>query len=106
MTEGPQCRGGPMHLKSVKAKCTPVGVVWKLSKGVPGQGEHPGGNQSSTTSLPLPPTSRVDLWLDGYLQCPHVAQALHIYKHPLLLRDSDCNVTSRKQQQHLVSVSL
>ncbi|GFT55105.1 hypothetical protein TNCV_2325981 [Trichonephila clavipes] len=43
--------------------------------------EHPGGNQRPSTSLPLPPTSRENLWLDGYLEYPHAAKALYIYKH-------------------------
>ncbi|GFV77463.1 hypothetical protein TNCV_1069921 [Trichonephila clavipes] len=37
----------------------------------------------------LPPTSREDLRLDGYLEYPHVTQALYIYKHSRLLRDSN-----------------
>ncbi|GFU78247.1 uncharacterized protein TNCV_5008281 [Trichonephila clavipes] len=45
-----------------------------------------GGGQRPPTSLP--PTSREDLWLDGYLEYPHAVQALYIYKHPCLLRDS------------------
>ncbi|GFV06842.1 hypothetical protein TNCV_4157471 [Trichonephila clavipes] len=36
----------------------------------------------------LPPTTREDLRLDGYLEYPHAAKALDIYKHPCLLRDS------------------
>ncbi|GFS63159.1 hypothetical protein TNCV_1496091 [Trichonephila clavipes] len=36
------------------------------------------GDQGSPTSLPLPPTSREDLWLDGYLEYPNVAKALHL----------------------------
>ncbi|GFV47282.1 uncharacterized protein TNCV_4829381 [Trichonephila clavipes] len=48
-----------------------------------------GGDQMPPTSLPLPPTSREDMWLDGYLDNPHATQALYIYKHPCLLRDSN-----------------
>ncbi|GFV87718.1 hypothetical protein TNCV_780021 [Trichonephila clavipes] len=32
--------------------------------------EHPGDGQKPLTSLPLPPTSREDLLLDGYLEYP------------------------------------
>ncbi|GFT07930.1 hypothetical protein TNCV_873601 [Trichonephila clavipes] len=41
----------------------------------------------SPTSLPLPPTSREDLKLDGYLEYPPAAKALYIYKYPYLPRD-------------------
>ncbi|GFW60796.1 hypothetical protein TNCV_2672171 [Trichonephila clavipes] len=51
--------------------------------------ENPGGGQGPPTSLPLPPTTREDLQLDGYLEYPHTAKALYIYKHPCLLRDSN-----------------
>ncbi|GFW69435.1 uncharacterized protein TNCV_487841 [Trichonephila clavipes] len=47
------------------------------------------GGQRPPTSLPLPPTSREDLRLDGHLEYPHATQALYIYKHPCLLRDSN-----------------
>ncbi|GFV75437.1 hypothetical protein TNCV_1482831 [Trichonephila clavipes] len=40
--------------------------------------EHPGGDQGSLTSLLLPPTSREDLWLDGYLDYPIAAKALYL----------------------------
>ncbi|GFX28463.1 uncharacterized protein TNCV_1152721 [Trichonephila clavipes] len=45
-----------------------------------------GCGQGPPTSLP--PTSRKDLRLDGYLEYPHAAKAPYIYKHPCLLRDS------------------
>ncbi|GFX36654.1 uncharacterized protein TNCV_580331 [Trichonephila clavipes] len=51
--------------------------------------EHPGGGQGNPTYLPLPPTSREDLRLDGYLKYPHAAKALYIYTHPCLLWDSN-----------------
>ncbi|GFT64588.1 hypothetical protein TNCV_649651 [Trichonephila clavipes] len=38
--------------------------------------EHPGSDQGSPTSLPLPATSREDLWLDGYLEYPNATKAL------------------------------
>ncbi|GFT00256.1 uncharacterized protein TNCV_2738231 [Trichonephila clavipes] len=44
----------------------------------------------------LPPTSREDLQLDGYLEYPHVTKALYIYKHPCLLRDSDPGSTAQQ----------
>ncbi|GFU80604.1 uncharacterized protein TNCV_534781 [Trichonephila clavipes] len=47
------------------------------------------------TSLPLLPTSREDLRLDGYLEYPHVAKALHTYNHPCLLRDSNPGSTAQ-----------
>ncbi|GFW75033.1 hypothetical protein TNCV_447411 [Trichonephila clavipes] len=47
-----------------------------------GQGGH-------STSLSLPPTSRNNFRLDEYLEHPHAAQALFIYKHPCLIRDSN-----------------
>ncbi|GFX22733.1 uncharacterized protein TNCV_4838701 [Trichonephila clavipes] len=50
--------------------------------------ENTRGGQGSPTSLPLPPTSREGLRLDGYLEYPHAAKALYIYKHLCLLRDS------------------
>ncbi|GFU21858.1 hypothetical protein TNCV_3283351 [Trichonephila clavipes] len=34
------------------------------------EGEHPGVCQRPPTSLTLPPTSREDLWFDGYLRVP------------------------------------
>ncbi|GFV90415.1 hypothetical protein TNCV_49901 [Trichonephila clavipes] len=52
-------------------------------------GEHSGGGQRPPTSLPLPPTTREDLQLDGYLEYPHAVKALYIYKQPYLLRDSN-----------------
>ncbi|GFX58224.1 hypothetical protein TNCV_4049821 [Trichonephila clavipes] len=48
------------------------------------EGEHPEGGQMPPTSLLLPPMSREDLRLDGYLLYPHAAKALYIYEHPSL----------------------
>ncbi|GFV73410.1 uncharacterized protein TNCV_3389261 [Trichonephila clavipes] len=45
--------------------------------------------QGPPTSLPFPPSSGEDLRLDGYLEYPHTAQALCIYKHACLLWDSN-----------------
>ncbi|GFW90868.1 uncharacterized protein TNCV_2418611 [Trichonephila clavipes] len=53
------------------------------------EGENPGGGQGPPMSLPLQPTTREDLRLDGYLEYPHAAKALYIYKHPCFLRDSN-----------------
>ncbi|GFX04610.1 uncharacterized protein TNCV_901381 [Trichonephila clavipes] len=53
------------------------------------RGRKPLGGQGPPTSLPLPPTSREDLRLDGYLEYPHAAKALYIYEHPCLLRNSN-----------------
>ncbi|GFU52965.1 hypothetical protein TNCV_1142571 [Trichonephila clavipes] len=38
------------------------------------EGENPGGGQGPPTSLPLPPTTREDLRLDGYLEYPPAAK--------------------------------
>ncbi|GFW35840.1 hypothetical protein TNCV_1926711 [Trichonephila clavipes] len=38
------------------------------------EGEKPGGGQGLPTSLPLPPTTREGLRLDGYLDYPHAAK--------------------------------
>ncbi|GFV43497.1 hypothetical protein TNCV_4592211 [Trichonephila clavipes] len=53
------------------------------------RGTNPGDSQRLPTSLPLPPTSREDLRLDGYLEYLDAANALYIYKHPCLFRDSN-----------------
>ncbi|GFV58873.1 uncharacterized protein TNCV_4132351 [Trichonephila clavipes] len=45
-----------------------------------------GRDQGSPNYLPLPPTTREDLRLNGYLEYRHAAKALYIYKHPCLLR--------------------
>ncbi|GFX19519.1 uncharacterized protein TNCV_2074281 [Trichonephila clavipes] len=52
------------------------------------EGGHPDFGEGPTTFLPVPPTSREDLRLDGYLEYPHAAKALYIYKHSCLLRYS------------------
>ncbi|GFW58885.1 uncharacterized protein TNCV_4047231 [Trichonephila clavipes] len=52
--------------------------------------ENPGGGQGPPTSFPLPPTTREDLRLDGYLD------ALYIYKHSCLLLDSNPVPTARQ----------
>ncbi|GFT41205.1 hypothetical protein TNCV_3403621 [Trichonephila clavipes] len=59
------------------------------------QGEQTGG-QRPPNSLPLPPTSRGDWWHDDYLEYPHAAQALYIYKHPCLLRNSNPDRTAKQ----------
>ncbi|GFV81152.1 uncharacterized protein TNCV_3742131 [Trichonephila clavipes] len=61
--------------------------------------EHPGGGQGPPTSLPLPPTTREDLRRDSYLEYPHAAKALYIYKHPCLLRDSNPGPTAPSQRR-------
>ncbi|GFV98620.1 uncharacterized protein TNCV_1453061 [Trichonephila clavipes] len=48
------------------------------------------------TSLPLPPTTREDMRLDGYLEYPHAVKVRYIYKHPCLLRDSNLVPTARQ----------
>ncbi|GFV03094.1 hypothetical protein TNCV_471531 [Trichonephila clavipes] len=47
------------------------------------------GPHSWLTSLPLPPASQEDLWLDDYLKLAHASKSLYIYKYPCLLRDSN-----------------
>ncbi|GFT62546.1 hypothetical protein TNCV_4358381 [Trichonephila clavipes] len=49
------------------------------------------------TSILLPPTSLKDLWLDKYLEYPHAAKALYIYKHPCLRMQS--------QRHHSLSIT-
>ncbi|GFW33291.1 hypothetical protein TNCV_2859681 [Trichonephila clavipes] len=56
----------------------------------------PRGSQEPPTSLPLPPTSREDLRLDGYLEHSHAVKAL--YKHQCLLRDSNPGPTAPRQR--------
>ncbi|GFS73700.1 uncharacterized protein TNCV_1457691 [Trichonephila clavipes] len=51
-------------------------------------GRTSGGGQGPSTSLLLPPTTREHLRLDVYLEYPHAAKALYIYKYPCILRDS------------------
>ncbi|GFW93977.1 hypothetical protein TNCV_4812951 [Trichonephila clavipes] len=53
------------------------------------RGRKPWGWSGPPTYLPLPPITREDLRLDGYLEYSHAAKALNIYKHPCLLRDSN-----------------
>ncbi|GFX08600.1 hypothetical protein TNCV_4170991 [Trichonephila clavipes] len=47
------------------------------------------GGPGPPTFLPLPPSSREDLQLDGYLKYPHAAKARYIYKRPCHFRDSN-----------------
>ncbi|PRD22522.1 UNVERIFIED_CONTAM: hypothetical protein NCL1_48892 [Trichonephila clavipes] len=58
--------------------------------------EHLGVGQGLSSSLH--PISREDLWLDGYLECPHDAQVLYIYRHPRL--DQNSNQTLRQSIQY------
>ncbi|GFX33086.1 hypothetical protein TNCV_5042541 [Trichonephila clavipes] len=37
--------------------------------------------REKTIKVPLPPSSRDDLWLDGYLEYNYAAKALYTYKH-------------------------
>ncbi|GFV47523.1 hypothetical protein TNCV_904841 [Trichonephila clavipes] len=48
------------------------------------EGRNPGGGQEHPTYLPLSPTTRESLQLDGYLEYSPAAKALYIYKHPCL----------------------
>ncbi|GFW63780.1 uncharacterized protein TNCV_3743881 [Trichonephila clavipes] len=59
------------------------------------RGRTPWGSQVPPTSLPIPLTSREDLWLEGYLEEPHAAKALFIYKHSCLLQDLNPGPTAR-----------
>ncbi|GFW73609.1 uncharacterized protein TNCV_1540641 [Trichonephila clavipes] len=59
-----------------------------------------GGSQEPPTSLPLPPATREDLWLDGYLEYPHAMKALYIYKHPCLPQDSNPGPTAWQSANH------
>ncbi|GFV57023.1 uncharacterized protein TNCV_2931461 [Trichonephila clavipes] len=61
------------------------------------------GSQGHPTTLPFPQTSREDLGIDGYLEYPHAAKALYIYKHPCLLWDSNPGPTA-PQSASLTSI--
>ncbi|PRD36099.1 UNVERIFIED_CONTAM: hypothetical protein NCL1_09697 [Trichonephila clavipes] len=61
------------------------------------------GSQRPLTCLPLPPTSREDLRLDGYLEYPHAAKTLYIYKYPCLLWDSN-PVPTAQQSASLTTI--
>ncbi|GFT34009.1 hypothetical protein TNCV_4384611 [Trichonephila clavipes] len=63
---------------------SPPPILWENTLGWSG----------SPTSLPLPRTSREDLWLDGYLEYPHAAKAKYIYRYLCLLRDSNPGPTA------------
>ncbi|GFS94905.1 uncharacterized protein TNCV_4457441 [Trichonephila clavipes] len=64
---------------SLMARRIPWIVVWRLP-----------------TCLPLPLIFREDLRLYEYLERPHAAQALHIYKYPCLLWDSNPDPTAQQ----------
>ncbi|GFW74491.1 uncharacterized protein TNCV_2413901 [Trichonephila clavipes] len=66
-------------------------------------GEHSGGGQRPPTSPPLPPRSREDLRLDGYLEYPYATKALYIYKHSCLLWDSN-PVPTAQQSASLTTI--
>ncbi|GFV56045.1 uncharacterized protein TNCV_2266311 [Trichonephila clavipes] len=82
---------GPRNSSRQRARCTPV-----VSRNFE---QHTNDSTSRLGSTPalrentlgvvkgLPPTSREDLRLDGYLEYLHTAKALYIYKHPCLLWD-------------------
>ncbi|GFV26458.1 hypothetical protein TNCV_3361121 [Trichonephila clavipes] len=53
------------------------------------EGENCGRNQVPPTSLPLPPTPRKELRIDGCLKYLHDAKALYFYKYPCILWDSN-----------------
>ncbi|GFV47695.1 hypothetical protein TNCV_1708911 [Trichonephila clavipes] len=46
-----------------------------------------GWGQGPPTYLSLPPSSRENLRLDGYLEYPPATKTLYFYKYPCLLRD-------------------
>ncbi|GFU46037.1 uncharacterized protein TNCV_4692241 [Trichonephila clavipes] len=58
--------------------------------------QFPWGGQGPSTYLSLPPTSREDLWLDGYLEYPHAAKTLYIHQHSCLLRYSNPGSTAQQ----------
>ncbi|GFW55200.1 hypothetical protein TNCV_115861 [Trichonephila clavipes] len=60
------------------------------------KGRTPWGWKADPTSLPLPPTSRNDLRLDGCLEYSHSVKALFIFKHPSLLRVSNPGPTEQQ----------
>ncbi|GFV46026.1 hypothetical protein TNCV_2200361 [Trichonephila clavipes] len=59
------------------------------------EGEHPEGGQGSPTSLPVPPTLREYLWLDGYLPMPHSDIAERLSRNVSNVRD--CYEQSRDE---------
>ncbi|GFV04527.1 uncharacterized protein TNCV_3322241 [Trichonephila clavipes] len=67
------------------------------------KGENLQASRGPPTPLPHPPTPREDLRLDGYLGYPHAAKALHICKHPCLLRDSNL-VPTAPQSKSLFTI--
>ncbi|GFY00307.1 hypothetical protein TNCV_4711091 [Trichonephila clavipes] len=62
------------------------------------RGRTPRGGQGPPNSLPVPPTSREDLRLDGYLKYPNAVKALYIYKYTCLLRGSNSGLRHRSQR--------
>ncbi|GFU97300.1 transposable element Tcb1 transposase [Trichonephila clavipes] len=59
---------------------------------------HTGSERSimgSSTSLPLPPIVRDDFWFEGYLECPHGAQALCLLRDSLMPHDTAVSFTNR-----------
>ncbi|GFW75747.1 uncharacterized protein TNCV_4429301 [Trichonephila clavipes] len=60
------------------------------------EGKYLRGCQGPPTSLPLPPTSKEYLRLDGYLVYPHAAKVLNIYKDSCLLRDLNPDLTAQR----------
>ncbi|GFX73628.1 uncharacterized protein TNCV_1263971 [Trichonephila clavipes] len=87
------------------ARCTPVvscsfehhtsvSTIWLVS--TPILRENTIEGQRPTASLPLLPTSREDLRLDGYLEYPHAAKALYVYRNSCLLRKSNPAPTTQQ----------
>ncbi|GFW43580.1 uncharacterized protein TNCV_4769321 [Trichonephila clavipes] len=75
-----------------------------LLSSIPILRDNPKRSQRPLTCLPLPPTSRKDLRLGGYLEYPHAVKALCIYKHPCLLRDPNLGPTA-SQSASLTSIA-
>ncbi|GFS54903.1 uncharacterized protein TNCV_3576211 [Trichonephila clavipes] len=96
---------GPRNSPRQKDRCTPVvshtfehhtGESTSLARLHPNFKEHPRDCQGTPKSIPLSPTSRKDLGLEGYLEYPYAAKALYIYKHSCLLRDSNPGPTAQQ----------
>ncbi|GFX47205.1 hypothetical protein TNCV_2747811 [Trichonephila clavipes] len=72
----------PQKIQVSTLRSTPNRSQYDLARFHPNfEEEHPVGVQGPPTCLTLPPSSREDLRIDGYLEYPYALKALYIYKH-------------------------